>query len=381
MKFNASSKTLHAYASAVAKVINSKNAIAILDNFLMTLDPDAPDGPVLIVKGSDTDSALVARVPVTGAEGAGSFCLDANRIVTLLKELPDQGVTFEIDGNYNVHISYSTGEYRCVAIAGDQYPLSQKEENAGEPVSFSCPGNIIVRGIENTLFAAATDDFRAVLTGVSLDVRPDGLTFVATDTRKLVKYVDRNVNPGVEISCVIPPKTANVLRTIFTGDEELKITLTAKSATFQNSAYTFNCRFLQGNYPDYNRVIPRNNSLVLTVDRLTFLSAVRRMQVFINEEYKLEKFRVTSDCVEIKAVDPNMQTLAHERVPASFTGDHEVVIGFSATFLIEMLSILGTDDITVHLSDPGRPGIFRPSSEVANTEMLMLLMPMTVGEF
>jgi len=376
MKFNISSKTLYSYASAVSKVINSKNAMTILNNFYMELAGDK-----LIIRGSDVENALTARVTVSEAEGSGSFCVDARRFVDLLKEIPDQGITINVDDNLNINIRYSSGTYDFVALEGVQYPEYKKaEDDTADPVEFVCSSSQIAAGIENTLFAASTDDYRPMMMGVFFDIKPDGITFVATDTRKLVKYVDRTSAPGVTASCIVPPKPANILKTVFGADEEVRVSLTSKSATFENDTIQFNCRFIQGNFPDYNRVIPRNNNLMLSADRQTLLNAIRRVGVFVDPGFGLEKFKITPDNVEIKSQDNNLMTSAHESVSCSFTGN-ELIIGFSAPFLIEILNTIKTQDVNILLSDPGRPGIFRPAEDAENTELVMLLMPMTVGEF
>lgn len=112
MKFNVSSKTLYTFASSVSKIISSRNALQILNNFLFELEDDT-----LTVTASDMDNSLVGRLSVTEAEGSGSFCLDARRIVELLKEMPDQGITFEInDQNLEVLITYTNGHYNTVAL-------------------------------------------------------------------------------------------------------------------------------------------------------------------------------------------------------------------------------------------------------------------------
>ena len=131
MKFNVPSKTLYTYASAVSKVINSKNALTVLNNFLMTLE-----GDTLTITGSDIENALTARVPVTEAEGSGSFCVEARRLTDLLKEIPDQGVRVEVDGSYKVKVSYSSGSYDFVALDGAEYPSYKKEDENTEPIHF-----------------------------------------------------------------------------------------------------------------------------------------------------------------------------------------------------------------------------------------------------
>lgn len=168
MKFNVPSKTLSGFVSAVSKVINSKNPLTILNNFLFVLEEDT-----LTVKASDSENSLVARLDVTGTEGEGSFCLDARRIVELLRELPDQGITFDInDENLEVKISYSSGDYSTVGINGREYPEPEQADE-GERLSFVCPTEVVMKGIENTLFAVGTDDLRPQMMGILWDVKPD----------------------------------------------------------------------------------------------------------------------------------------------------------------------------------------------------------------
>ncbi|MBO5053070.1 MAG: DNA polymerase III subunit beta [Muribaculaceae bacterium] len=376
MKFSVSSKALHAAASAVNKVINSKNAITILNNFYISLEENR-----VILRGSDVENALTAFVPVGNAEGVGSFCVDAKRFTDLLKEIPEQGIEVKVDDNYNVEVKYSSGVYNFAALPGEQYPeYKRDEDDTDEPVAFTLKSTQIVRGIENTLFAASTDDYRPMMMGIYMDVKADGVTYVATDTRKLVKFVDRSSAPGVTVARILPPKPAGILKSVFGADEDVNIYFTSKSATFENENIQFNCRFIQATFPPYDRVIPRNNNLILSADRMSLLTAVRRVGVFVDPNYGLEKLLITPDNIVIKSEDNNLMNSAREEVSASFTGE-KLIIGFSAPYLTEILNIIKTQDVTILLSDPGRPGIFRPSEDEADTELVMLLMPMTVGEF
>lgn len=375
MKFNVSSKAFYNAASAVSKVINSKNALSILDNFFLKLE-----GETLTITGSDQENALTARLEVTGVKGEGCFCLGARRLVELLKELPDQGMEVKInDENLEVQMSYSSGHYSFVALPGDQYPQFTAD-TAGEPISFSIATEQIIAGLDNTMFAVSTDEYRQIMQGVLLDVAPESITFVATDTRKLVRYIDRRTAPGVKGSCVIPSKPANIIKNVFAKEETLNITMNSRNAVIESEHFTFQCTFLNGNYPDYNRVIPRSNSLVLTVDRVSLLNAVRRVGIFVEVDGGLEKFRITSDSILLKSNDPSLCTSAREQVPCSFSGS-ELTIGFSANYLVEILTTLTGTEVVVNLGDSARPGMFRPAEEPENTELVMLLMPMTVSEF
>ncbi|MDE6207466.1 MAG: DNA polymerase III subunit beta [Muribaculaceae bacterium] len=375
MKFSVSSKALYNAASAVSKVINSKNALTILDNFLIELH-----GNVLSITGSDSENALTARVEVNEPKGDGALCIKARRLVELLKELPDQGVEVDInDDTLEMQISYTSGHYSFVGQRADQYPTFEPEA-AGESVTFEVATEQIIAGLDNTMFAVSDDEYRVIMQGVLLDITEDALTFVATDTRKLVRYIDRRTAPGVTGSCVIPSKPANILKNVFAKDSTLRFTMNARNAVIENDVMTFQCTFLNGRYPDYNRVIPRSNTNVLTVDRTALLNAVRRVGIFVEVDGGLEKFRITPEAILIKSNDPNLCTSAREQLPCSYSGT-ELTIGFNAGYMVEILNTIKSTDVIVNLGDASRPGIFKPSEENDNTELLMLLMPMTVGDF
>lgn len=376
MKFNVSSKTLYSYVSAVSKVINSKNALTILNNFLFELSDNT-----LTITASDLENTLVAHLEVMDAEGEGKFCVDARRMVDLLKEMPDQGISFDInDDNLAVEIVYPSGNYSFIAINGNEYPSNESVDESTDIVEFTCPTEQIIKGIDNTLFAVGNDDLRPQMMGILWDIKPDAITFVATDTRKLVKYRNAMSAPGVEGSCILPIKPATVIKNVFAKEDEVKVTLEPKSATFESPSYKFNCRFIKGSFPDYNRVIPVKNPYVITVDRQSFLNAVRRVGVFVDQGHGLVKFKIEKDRLTMKATDNNFCTSAREVVPCDFTGT-EMIIGFSAPYLIEIFNTISTTDILIKLSDPSRPGVFVPSENSENSELLMLLMPMTVSDF
>ncbi|WP_290394939.1 DNA polymerase III subunit beta, partial [uncultured Muribaculum sp.] len=374
--FNVSSKTLYSYVSAVSKVINSKNALTILNNFLFELSDNT-----LTITASDLENTLVAHLEVMDAEGEGKFCVDARRMVDLLKEMPDQGISFDInDDNLAVEIVYPSGNYSFIAINGNEYPSNESVDESTDIIEFTCPTEQIIKGIDNTLFAVGNDDLRPQMMGILWDIKPDAITFVATDTRKLVKYRNAMSAPGVEGSCILPIKPATVIKNVFAKEDEVKVTLEPKSATFESPSYKFNCRFIKGSFPDYNRVIPVKNPYVITVDRQSFLNAVRRVGVFVDQGHGLVKFKIEKDRLTMKATDNNFCTSAREVVPCDFPGT-EMIIGFSAPYLIEIFNTISTTDILIKLSDPSRPGVFVPSENSENSELLMLLMPMTVSDF
>lgn len=376
MKFKIHSKSLYNALSTVSKVINSKNAMTILNNFLFEVD-----GNWVTITASDLENILTSRVKIEGFEGeCGSFCVDARRCVELFKELPELNVDFIVDSNLAITIEYPGDKFNFVGINGDEYPTPKQEAQDVEPLTFECPVEQLVMGIDNTLFAVGSDDLRPQMMGILFDIKPEYITFVATDTRKLVRYTNSISAPGVTASCIIPVKPATIIKNAFAKEEKVTVKLDTKSATIESESFTFNCRFIKGVYPDYNRVIPANNPYSLTIDRHSMLNALRRVGVFVDPGHGLVKFRITPENIEMKAQDNNFCTSGRVELPCSFTGN-EMIIGFSAPYLIEICNTLTTDNIVMKLSDPSRPGVFVPEENAEGSDLLMLLMPMTVNNF
>lgn len=377
MRFNVPSKVLYNAVSAVSKVINAKNSLNILDNFCIRLK-----GDILTITGADMDNELTARVNVTDAEGEICFCVTARRLVDLLKELPDQGITFKLDEQtFEVEIKYTGGKYNLTAMRGDEYPVFRNDEDAdSQPFTFTINSQYLIKGLEYTTFAVGDDDYRPMMKGVFFDIKEDSIVFVATDTHKLVRYIDNRVAPGATGSCIMPVKPASVMRSLFSKESVLTVTMNRKSATFENDNFTFRCSFLNGRFPDYNRVIPKSAPYRLMIDRTAALNAIRRVAVFVDPGYGLEKFKITPEKLLIKSDDNNMCTCARESVACTYNGP-EMVIGFSAPFILEFMSILPTSEVFIDLADPSRAGVFSPSENEEGTDLVMLLMPMNVDKF
>lgn len=377
MKFNVQSKVLYSQASAVSKVINSKNPMPILNNFLLELN-----GNILSITASDIENTLSARVPVLEAEGQGRFCVDARRLTDLLKSMPDIGITFEInDESLAIQVTYNNGagKFDFIGIVGDEYPTPQIRPQE-DVKSFKVPSNQILSGIDNTIFAVGNDTLRPQMMGIFWDIKDDNITFVATDTRKLVRYRNSMTAPGVTCSFIMPTKPAQVIKNVLPKDVEVTVSADSKRALIETDELSFSCQLVKGAYPDYNRVIPQTNPYTLTVDTASFLAALRRVSVFGDQGQNQVKLKITPTEVIVKAVDNNYCTRAVESVPCDFNKD-EMIIGFSAPYVMEIFSTISTSEVVVSLSDPSRPGVFCPSEQGENTDLLMILMPMNVTEF
>lgn len=371
MKFTIASKSLLSHLSAVSKVVSQKNTIAILDNFLFTIKNN-----MLIATGTDQENTITARMELLESDGEGSIAVNVKRMLDLLKELPDQGLVFEVnDESHEVHLQYHNGDYNFVGFDGNEYP---QQENLGEEkYEMTIPASEITNGIERTIFAAGSDQLRPIMMGVLWDIKPEEVVFVATDTHKLVRYINRRIHAGFEGSFVLPTKPASILSSILAKEEgDVKVTIDSKSVSFETETYTMNCQFLNGKYPNYNGAIPQSNPYMVVIDRTLFLNAIRRVAVFATEG-GLIQLEISDSKITIKTQDLDYSSSAKECLDCDYQGE-ALTVGFNKDKIIEVVSNISSDCLSLRLSAPGRPGLFVPVDQDENEDWLALLMPMVV---
>lgn len=375
MKFNVGSKPLQQQLQAVSRVINSKNALNILDNFLFEVE-----GDTLTITGSDQENVMTARLPIMESDGDGAIALPAKRLLEIVKEVPGQGLTFYInEQTFEVDIKFVNGRFTFMGVDAAEFP--RKAQMGEDTHSLTIPASVIDKGIGSTLFAVSPDQIRPIMTGIFWDIHPTDITFVASDTHKLVRYINREVAPGLETGFIMPSKPAGILRGLVAKEEgDVNLTIDNRSATFEIGDYSLSCRFINGNYPDYRRVIPEGNPFELTVDRGMLLAAMRRVALFASMASSLVRINVQHGEMLLASQDLDYARSADERVTCDYEGN-VMTIGFNAPYMIEVLSNLPSETICIQLSDPSRPGLFVPDVQEDNSDLVMLLMPMQVLDY
>lgn len=379
MKFKASSTILLSHLQAISRVINSKNSLQILDNFLFSLE-----GQQLTMTASDTETTLITSMEVEEVEGAGKVAVSSKLLLDTLREFSDQPLNFQInDSNLAMVITSANGTYNFIGQNGDEYP--RLPELQADAKVMMLPVSTLSAGISKTLFCTADDELRPVMNGIYFDILKDGLTLVATDAHKLVRYKTSytSVNLSEEedkASFILPKKPANMLKNILpkeSGDVEVKFD--NKNAYFKLSNYTMICRQVEGRYPNYNGVIPKENPYKIIVDRVTLLNALKRVSVFSNQASNLIKLQISENQIFISAQDIDFSISAEETINCQYADD-QIKIGFKSAFLIEILNNIGSNDVIVELTDPSRAGIILPFENEDNEDILMLLMPMLLND-
>ena len=378
MKFVVSSTELLSHLQAISRVINSKNSLQILDNFLLSLE-----GNVLTMTASDIETTLITSMEVQDVQGSGKVAVSNKLLLDTLREFSEQPLSFNIDdSNLAMVIASSNGTYNFIGQSSDMYPqLPELEENARQ-LNVSVP--VLLSGISKTFFCMADDELRPVMNGIFFDITPNDLTLVATDAHKLVRfkstYLSATINEDEVFNFILPKKPAIMLRTILPKESgEVEIKFDVKNAYFKLSNYTMVCRQVEGRYPNYNGVIPKNNPFKVITDRVTLLNALKRVSVFSNQASNLIKLDFTANQIHISAQDIDFSISAEEFIPCQYEGE-EIKIGFKSTFLVEMLGNVDANDVILELADPSRAGILLPFENAENEDILMLLMPMLLND-
>ncbi|MDE7414210.1 MAG: DNA polymerase III subunit beta [Muribaculaceae bacterium] len=372
MKFNVSGKTFQTQLQAVSKVINAKNALSILDNFLLKVEGDR-----LSITGSDQENVMTAFMEIAESECDGEIAIPAKRLLEVIKEISNQPLTFVIDDiTKEVDIRFLNGHFNFMGVDAREYPVNRKPDEEARTMIF--PASVVSKGIENTLFAVSTDNVRPIMTGIYWDIHEADITFVSSDTHKLVRYVNREYAPGFEGSFIMPSKPAGILRSIIGKDDaDIKLTFDSKGAIFEIGDYLLTCLFIKGNYPNYNRVIPKDSPFELTVDRVSLLTALRRVCIFAAKSSNLVVLDLDSSGIKISSQDLDYSTSAEEHVSCNYEGN-TMTIGFNGQFMIEILNNLHDDTVVIKLSDPARPGVYTPLNQGEGEEVLTIQMPMQV---
>jgi len=371
MKFIVSSTYLLKQLQVLGGVINNSNTLPILDNFLFELKDSK-----LTVSASDLETTMSSTLDVESDED-GSIALPARLLLDTLKTFPEQPLTFVVEDNNTVEISSNHGKYALAYADGNEFPKAVELDN---PSKTTIAGDILATAISKTIFAAGNDDLRPVMSGVFFQFSTEGLTFVATDAHKLVKYTREDIKADQVAEFIMPKKPLNLLKGILaTSDDALTIEYNDSNAkfTFDNSVLV--CRLIDGKYPNYEAVIPKENPNKLTIDRTQFLNSVRRVSIFSNKTTHQIRLKIAGAELNISAEDIDYSNKAEERLTCDYQGD-DMQIGFNSRFLTEMLNNLTSDEVQLEMSLPNRAGILTPTDGLDEGEhVTMLVMPVMLN--
>ncbi len=374
MRFTLSSTALSAKLSALSRVINSKNALPILGDFVFETKDN-----VLFLTASDSENVMKTQMDLTESDGSCRFAIGNHDLLEAVKGFSEQPITFDVNMEQNlVKISYQNGLYQMPIENADEFPMAQPISEYANTITMS--NAILAENINRSVFATAQDELRPVMNGIYFDLTPDCLAIVASDGHKLVRNKVFTIKSDQPTAFILPKKPANLLRSLLGKDGgDVTIRFDERNAEVNYGDGTIQCRLIEGRYPNYNSVIPQSNPNELRVDRLGLLAALRRVQPFANDSSNLIRFHVEDSTLQLDAEDYDFSKTATERMTCEYNGK-SMSIGFKGSSFIEVLSNFDCQEVIIQLADPSRAGLVLPSEQPENQDVLMLMMPMLIND-
>jgi len=374
MKFIISSTLLLKNLQAILGVINTNNTLPILDDFHFELTEDS-----LTITASDLETTMRATITPDKSEETGSIAIPAKILVDTLKTFPDIPIAFSINPvTLMIEISAGEGKYKLSGHKSEEYPRTPLQEDT---TALTLDARMMAQAVNKTLFATGNDELRLVLSGVFCELSPDDVTFVATDAHKLVRYKRTDLRSEESASFILPKKPLNLLKNIlFSQEVPLSMEYNKTNAFFTFSNIHLICRLIDGKYPNYDAVIPKENPNKLTIDRVALLTTIRRVSIFANQSTHQIRFKVSGQELVLSAEDIDFSNEARERLTCSYDGE-DMEIGFNSKFLLEMLNNIETEEVRLEMSAPNRAGILTPvNSDNKDEDILMLVMPVMLNK-
>jgi len=376
MKFIVSSSELSRQLQSIGGVLNSNNTLPILDDFLFEVNKNS-----LLVSASDLETTVSCSLDIESKD-EGSIAVPARLLLDTLKTFPEQPLTFLMDNdNLGIEISSDYGKYKLTGHSSDEFPKIPVIEGGN---SLELDSAVLIRALNKTLFATGNDELRPVMNGVLVELSSDCVTFVATDAHKLVKYQRTDAKSGSTASFIVPKKPLNLLKNIIPEDSDdfkIKVEYNESNTFFSFKNINLICRLIDGKYPNYDAVIPKENPNKLNVDRAAFLNCIKRVSIFANKTTHQVKLKVSGSELHVSAEDLDFANEANERITCSYEGE-DIEIGFNSRFLIEMLSNLDTEEVQLEMSAPNKAGILseaKDGSKDNGEDLLMLVMPVMLN--
>lgn len=394
MKFSLSSSELAERLQAIGKVINTKNQMSILDCFLFEVS-----GDTLKITASDNENTLVTTLKINEAGEDFRFAINAKTVLDAVKGIPEQPVTFNVDmQNFNTTVNYQNGHFSLVSQNADEYPsYTDFPEDSAE---IKVDSKLLLDSVGRALFATApTDSAHPVMSGVLFDITQKdetnnedaNVSIVASDGRKL-EYTrwanENNVQAG---QYVLSNKPALLLRSLLVRESgEITMRFAKEKAEVRMNTFSMTCRLIDGKFPAYNKVVPKNNPNRLTVNRMAFINMLRRVLVFSDAVSSLVKLHMEADQLVTSVQNIDYSLSAEESMICEYDG-MPMNIGFKGTTLVDFLNNIECENIEFQIADQSRAVIIVPSPQPnavkdddgnakSKEEIVMLLMPSIIND-
>ncbi len=374
MHFTVSKGLIQKGLQKVVGVIPAKTTIPVLENVLLELQDNK-----LKLTGTDLEICISTELPVTGTMD-GACAVPAKSLNEILRELPEIPINIQLEENNKVTLRTRNGVYKLSAQPKEEFPSIDIEESEGE---IQIEKAILARMVNKTIFAASTDELRATLMGVYFQLMAEEMRCVATDGHRLVKIENNKVqSPNFQKNVIVPIKALSlILKNIESDDEgkNMKIAFGENHILFRFDETFIYSKIIEGQYPKYENVIPKDNDKRLVVNKDDLSAAVKRVAIFSNTYNHQVKFSIQENSLKVSSEDIEYGGEGIEEIPIKYNNE-AMEIGYNGLYILELIRHIDTDEVSFLLKDAVSAAVVTPMTQKENENLMMLIMPIRLND-
>ena len=366
MKFTIAREQLQEGLLAVAASVPTKTTLPVLSNILVEAGKDG-----LRLSGTDLDIGVSTTIAAS-VDQEGAITLPAKKLVEIVRELPSAAIRFTGSGEQRMTIECGRTKFRLLGLPREEFPAfpAVKFDSA-----WKSSASDLQKLIGHVAFAASTEESRPILNGVLWELRPERMRMVATNGHRLARMdLPAKAAGGKQADLIVPPKALEQIRRLFKEEEELEIARSENHLGFRSATTQVYTRLIEGPYPNYEQVIPRENDKAATADKSALISALRRMSIVASDQTHRIRMQFASGSCKLSVQTPDLGE-AQEEVTVSYEGD-PLEIGFNASYLLEILKYIPTDEVRMTFKGPERAATCEPVGWNDTASYLTLVMPL-----
>ena len=367
MKFTITREQLQEGLVAVAASVPTKTTLPVLANILVEATKDG-----LRLSGTDLDIAVSTTVPAS-VDQEGSVTLPAKKLVEIVRELPSAAIRVTSSGEQRVTIECGRAKFRLLGLPREEFPAFPAVKFDG---AWKCLSSDLQKLIAHVAFAASTEESRPILNGVLWELRPDRMRMVATNGHRLARMdVPSKAGQGAgQADLIVPPKALDQIRRLFKAEDDIEIAKSENHLGFRNATTQVYTRLIEGPYPNYEQVIPRENDKAASAEKATLISAIKRMSIVASDQTHRIRMSLSNGTCKLSVQTPDLGE-AQEELTVTYTGE-ALDIGFNASYLLEVLKYVPTDEVRMTFKGPERAATVEPMGWDDPASFLALVMPL-----
>ncbi len=365
MKFTITREKLHEGLGAVAASVPSKTTLPVLSNILVEATKDG-----LRLSGTDLDIAVSTIIPAQ-VDQEGATTLPARKLVEIVRELPSAAIRFTGSGEQRVQIECGRSRFKLLGLSRDEFPAFPAVKFDG---AWKVAAKDLQKLISHVAFAASTEESRPILNGVLWELRSDRMRMVATNGHRLARMDVPLTGSGGQADLIVPPKALEQIRRLYNPDDEIEIARSDNHLGFRSAGTQVFTRLIEGPYPNYEQVIPRENDKLMTADKAALSSAIRRMSIVASDQTHRIRLAFANGGCKLSVTTPDLGE-AQEEITVAYDGD-PLEIAFNASYLLEVLKYMPTDEVRMSFKTPERATTCEPVGWDDPASYLTLVMPL-----